>query len=423
MVLRRKSKNCVDCPTTIDDRSIRCKPCAQVEKSNTEENRALEEQAVSLYSAGSVVSEILAKTCRGRSWLYTLLNRNEVPNRDGKTYYFDDTALDEDSHFKFYILGLFAADGTIGINRNSKYIDIGLHKKDKVLLEDIQRIFKTKKPLSRYKDQLRFTLYSEKLFDLMVEWGIGPRKSLTLEIAKDIPLEFLPDFLRGVFDGDGSITGKSVGKADITFCLTGSKKFANQVQSFYKSLGHDVHLYKTGRSLWCIKRGGKTSLVILSKLYRLGGLYLPRKYEKFLSFTRLTLDETMMETAYLFSKRSTCGRLKVGCVLTDENKNNVISVGYNGGVTGLENRCESSLPGKCGCIHSEPGALVKGRGPLLYCTHLPCTQCSKLIINSGVKNVYYSEKYRNDYSLELFSRASIKVHRLKRDTYSWKLSL
>jgi dCMP deaminase len=358
---------------------------------------------------------------RGKPWLYTLLGERGVPNRSGKKYHFDDTILDTDSPTKFYLLGLFAADGTVGKNRDSKYIDISLHKKDGVLLEDIRKVFKTNKPLYVDRNQLRFTLYSEKLFDLMSGWGIGPRKSLTLEIAKEIPLEFLPDFLRGVFDGDGSVTGKTVGKADLTFCMTGSEKFALQLGSFYKQLGHDVHLYKTRPSLWVLKRGGIPGLQILSGLYKRGELCLPRKHEKFLFFTRPTLDETMMETAYLFSKRSTCIRLKVGCVLTDEHRNNIISIGYNGGVAGLENYCESSLPGLCGCIHAEPGALIKGRGPLLYCTHLPCTRCAKLIINSGVKQVFYSEKYRNDYSLELFSRAGVKARRLRRDNYAWKL--
>lgn len=421
--MSRKSKRCTDCPRLIDSRSIRCKSCAQVEKSNTEERRASESYVIDLYKDGSTISEILGGIDRGKTWLRDLLKKNNVPNRNGKTYLFDENALDEDSHYKFYLLGLFATDGTVGRNRNSKYIDISLHKNDKALLEDIQRVFRTNKPLHVAKDQLRFTLYSDKLYDLMVGWGVGERKSLTLEITKEIPMEFLSDFLRGVFDGDGSITGKSIGKADITFCTTGSEKFANQIKSFYSNLGHTVNLYKIGHRLWSVKKGGVGGLEILANLYRPGGLHLPRKYEKFLALSRLTLDEVMMETAFLFSKRSTCSRLKVGCVLTDENKNNVIAVGYNGGVAGLENHCESSLPGMCGCIHAEPGALIKGSGPLLYCTHLPCAQCAKLIINSGVKQIYYSEKYRNDSSLTLFRRADVKASVLRRDTYLWKLGV
>lgn len=417
---------CVDCSVSIDRRSSRCKSCAQSEKSNTEHHRSLEQRALRLYVSGSTVSEIQSTAGRGKHWLYSTLKKNGVPKRDDKTYPFDDSALDLDSHFKFYILGLFAADGTVGINRNSKYVDISLHKGDKVLLEDIRKVFKTNKPLNCSKDQLRFTLYSDKLFDLMVGWGIGPRKSLSLELTKLIPKKFIPDFLRGVFDGDGCITGTSVSKSSVTFCTTASKKFADQILNFYQSLGEDVFIYESKSSLkntlYRVQRGGLPGIQTLSKLYTPGGLYLPRKYEKFLDLSRPTLDEVMMETAFLFSQRSTCCRMKVGCVLTDRDKNNVISVGYNGGVAGLKNHCDSVFPGECGCIHAEPGALIKGRGPVLYCTHMPCYQCAKLIANAGVKEVYYSETYRTSSATALFSDKKIKVKRISRDKYLWKFN-
>lgn len=423
---RSKNKRCADCYVSIDDRAARCKSCARIKIVYTEEDELLKKQTLDLYKKGATLREILNKIDRKKTWFYTLLKQNNIPHRDGKTYYFDDTVLDKDSSTKFYLLGLFATDGCIGLNRKSKYIDISLHKKDRILLEDIKKFFKTTKPLNPSVDQLRFTLYSEKLFDLFCEWGIGPNKSLTLEIKKEIPLEFLHDFLRGVFDGDGCISGEKINKTDVDFCFSGSELFANQIKSFYNKLGYDVNLYRYHYSinpLWVVKKSGKNGLRILSNLYRPGDLYLPRKYEKFLSLSRMTLDETMMETAYLFSKRSTCGRAKVGCVLTDENKNNIISVGYNGGISGLKNHCESSMPGQCGCIHAEPGALIKGKGPILYCTHMPCYQCAKLITNAGIKKVYYSEQYRNRAATALFSQKKIPLVQIKRENYLWKLKL
>jgi len=382
-----------------------------------------EQEAIDLYTSGMKVPKVLIKVDRKKTWLYNILIKNDIPKQQGIPYYFDENALDKDTSNKFYILGLFAADGyLIESNKNNKYIGISLHKKDKTLLEDICKVFKYTKPLSKNKNQLVITLRSKKLFDLFIEWGIVPRKSLTLEIIKNIPLEFINDFLRGVFDGDGCITGTAT-TSDITFCTTGSEKFANQLKELYSQLGHDVHLYKRKKypynPMWDIKRFGVSGIKILSSLYTQGSLYLPRKYEKLLSFTRLTLDEIMMEVAYLFSKRSTCGRLKVGCILTDISKNNIISFGYNGGVSGMENYCESSFPGDCGCIHAEQGALIKDKGPLLYCTHFPCANCAKLIINAGVTHVMYSEKYRDDHSF--FTRAHVKIKKIQRDKYIWKL--
>ncbi|MBD3260633.1 MAG: hypothetical protein GF334_02980 [Candidatus Altiarchaeales archaeon] len=340
------------------------------------------------------------------------------------TYTFDDTVLDPDSHFKYYILGLFAADGTVGKNRSSYYIDLTLHQGDRVLLEDLRKFFHSTKPLSVSGNQLCFTLYSKKLYDLLVKFGITPRKSLNINIQEEIPSEFVSDFLRGVFDGDGCVTGRSASKADITLCQTASLSFSNQITQMYKDLGYNISTYESksssGNPLYLIKRGGVPGLIILSSLYRRGGFYLPRKYEKFLELSRPTLDEVMMETAFLFSQRSPCCRMKVGCVMTDENKNNVIAVGYNGGVSGLKNHCDSVFPGECGCIHAEVGALIKGKGPILYCTHMPCYQCAKLIANAGIQQVYYSETYRTSSATALFSAKNIRTKRIKRSKYLWK---
>ena len=53
------------------------------------------------------------------------------------------------------------------------------------------------------------------------------------------------------------------------------------------------------------------------------------------------------------AKRSTCTRLRVGTVLTDAELENVVAIGYNGNARGFPNRCDSTTPGACGCIHSE----------------------------------------------------------------------
>src|SRR5207302_7338657 len=77
---------------------------------------------------------------------------------------------------------------------------------------------------------------------------------------------------------------------------------------------------------------------------------------------RIPLYEVYMRMAEELAKRSTCARLRVGTVVTDQLLENVLAIGYNGNARGLPNRCDSSVPGSCGCMHSEMTALVKATG-------------------------------------------------------------
>src|SRR5216110_3258168 len=77
---------------------------------------------------------------------------------------------------------------------------------------------------------------------------------------------------------------------------------------------------------------------------------------------RIPLYEVYMRMAEELAKRSTCVRLQVGTVVTDQVLENVLAIGNNGNARGLPNKCDSAVPGSCGCIHSEMNALVKAPG-------------------------------------------------------------
>lgn len=126
---------------------------------------------------------------------------------------------------------------------------------------------------------------------------------------------------------------------------------------------------------------------------------------------RIPLFEVYMRMADELAKRSTCTRLQVGTVITDAQLENVLGIGYNGNATGLPNRCDSTVPGNCGCIHSEVNALIKAPGAVkdkvMFVTNSPCVMCSKLIINSGVTHVFYRKQYRDPTGVELLSEAGL----------------
>lgn len=111
-----------------------------------------------------------------------------------------------------------------------------------------------------------------------------------------------------------------------------------------------------------------------------------------------------MAVAHLTSKMSTCRRLQVGCVLATEDLTQFV-VGYNGGPKGGRNDCARTDAGNCGCVHAEMNAVAKGTpGVHVVCftTDSPCELCGVLLVNAGVKRVYYQREYRKiDHLTEL----------------------
>ena len=139
---------------------------------------------------------------------------------------------------------------------------------------------------------------------------------------------------------------------------------------------------------------------------------------------RIPLFEVYMRMAEELAKRSTCTRLQVGTVVTDANLENVLGIGYNGNAKGLPHRCDSAVPGACGCIHSEINALIKAPGSIrnkvVFVTNSPCVMCAKLIINSGVTHVYYRRTYRDPTGLEILREAGINTVEYNRWQSEWR---
>ena len=140
--------------------------------------------------------------------------------------------------------------------------------------------------------------------------------------------------------------------------------------------------------------------------------------------TRPPLYEVYMRMAEELAKRSTCARLRVGTVLTDPNLEHVVSIGYNGNARGLPNRCDSTEPGRCGCIHSEMNALVKSPGDLrdkvAFVSASPCVMCAKLMIQAHVAYLFYREAYRAPEGLEVLERAGVRVVQYTRWRDAWR---
>lgn len=132
-------------------------------------------------------------------------------------------------------------------------------------------------------------------------------------------------------------------------------------------------------------------------------------------WTRATLESTFMKMAYTFSSRSTCIRLQVGAVFVDSCYSRVLCFGYNGGISGDNNQCESLKPGLCGCTHAEVNAMMRAMEPLngshMFITTAPCKACAKLIIARGISKVFYGKIYRDKSGILLLKKHGIDVIR------------
>lgn len=133
---------------------------------------------------------------------------------------------------------------------------------------------------------------------------------------------------------------------------------------------------------------------------------------------RRSREQVLMDIAYAVSARGTCSRLKVGAVVARDFR--VITTGYNG-VPGGMDHCDHKQTDQ-GCkdsVHAEANALVFAArhalgvdGCSLYTTHSPCVECAKLIINAGIREVYYAVAYRDPSGIQLLKDAGIAVSAL-----------
>lgn len=127
------------------------------------------------------------------------------------------------------------------------------------------------------------------------------------------------------------------------------------------------------------------------------------------------LDLRYLRMARVWAENSYCVRRKVGCLVVKDKM--IISDGYNGTPSGFENICEDeNNVTKPYVLHAEANAITKlarssnnSDGATLYVTASPCIECSKLIIQSGIKRVVYGENYRIRDGLELLQRAGIET--------------
>ena len=121
-------------------------------------------------------------------------------------------------------------------------------------------------------------------------------------------------------------------------------------------------------------------------------------------------DQLYIDMAHIVGRQSHDEQYKVGSVIVRDGQ--VLSQGWNGTPSGMDNNTRHHTGvTKKEVIHSEANALMKlakngggSDGSTIYCTHSPCWECSKLVLQAGVKRVVYSHCYDEVSALFLRER-------------------
>lgn len=133
-----------------------------------------------------------------------------------------------------------------------------------------------------------------------------------------------------------------------------------------------------------------------------------------------------MKITQIVAERSTCVRRKVGATIVKDKK--IVSTGYNGAPKGLDHcleigclREKMGVPSGerhelCRGAHAEQNAIIQAavsgtdmEGATMYCTDSPCSTCSKMIINAGIRRLVLGKKYPDELGEELIREAGIET--------------
>lgn len=136
---------------------------------------------------------------------------------------------------------------------------------------------------------------------------------------------------------------------------------------------------------------------------------------------QLKYDKAYLKMAREWGKLSHCKRKQVGALIVKNRM--IISDGFNGTPTGFDNCCEDENGvTKWEVLHAEANAILKvasstqsANGATLYITLSPCTQCSKLIHQAGIKRVVYADEYKDTSGIYFLKKAGVVVNYLPYD--------
>lgn len=254
------------------------------------------EQAKEMFLSGASLTQVGKILGIDRKKLSVLLQKDGYSiKKNNQLYTYVDNYFSEiDTEEKAYWLGFLYADGNVR-NFGTYRLELALGEQDREHLIKFKNAICPNGLLQQRTNELdgkSFTSYrmlvsNKKIVEDLVDLGCVPNKSLILEFpdSKQVPNSLIRHFIRGYFDGDGSISlRKSRGYGYFNIC--GTELFLGTIQNiFYKSMPNytKVKIQKDKRSMvYSLQKGGKYDAErFYNYLYKDAKVYLERKYDKF----------------------------------------------------------------------------------------------------------------------------------------------
>lgn len=249
-------------------------------------------------SAKDIASELNVTPTTVRRWLRISKKSSSIEDfiSCGKKYFFNEFYFDNvDTEDKAYFLGFLYADG---YNDERNYsINLSLIETDIAILEKFKGILKSTRPLQYVKikhkvlniqNQWRLALSSKHMSQQLVKLGCMQAKTFKITFPNWLREDLLRHFIRGYFDGDGSI---SISKHRETFTMVGTESFLEEVQTvLMRELGlNKTKFYKRfpedGTNITSLIYVGSGSLKkIMDWLYKDASYFLKRKHDTYTTF-------------------------------------------------------------------------------------------------------------------------------------------
>lgn len=232
----------------------------------------------------------------GKRVVKRILQENGIKIRDNsqahRVYQINDNYFDIESHNMAYILGFLASDGNVSTKDNK--IKIGLSAVDKEILKQIKEELQSTRPLYEYTttkgyDVIELVFNSAHIKRKLAEYGIIPNKTFTLQPPFKLKKEYIIDYIRGFFDGNGTICKTGYLNHGKEFRIVSASKeilefFENY---FYEEYGQSKsHIYPRKKregfaQLYDLKYSTDFTKQLYNILYTPNSLYLKRKKEKY----------------------------------------------------------------------------------------------------------------------------------------------
>ena len=272
----------------------------------TKRSDDLDRKIISLYKTGLTTYQVSKQISCSQTFVMNCLKRHNIPTRSTSSYntkYITNINFFKiiDSQEKAYFLGLLYADGNNYIRKNHSYeVSIKLQIQDKLILEKFRDYICPNLKLKEIIDKrtnnkhVLLKINNKELSNQLTNLGCIPNKSLSLTFPK-IEEKLINHFVRGYFDGDGSLYNRKqtkTGYVNYGWQITSTKMFCESLKIYLNKL--DIHssmklaCSKTNNITCTLSVGGNKQIIkLLNWIYKDSALHLDRKYEKYLKLKTL----------------------------------------------------------------------------------------------------------------------------------------